>query len=423
MFLNKIFKRKKNKNTISGILHSEIISYNDAVTIIHDATKVCWDKPPAETYNEKKIFVNKRIKTGHESILEHGNIAMLISVSDEYSDCIAELTCSKAFRYLNSEIVRDIVHNEFVWNIMIGGSIRAYKHMIRNMRNRANPIYNQILNNLYTITPREFWTDLIEDEVVLDRFVDIMTTRDDVDEDIDTNTMNYDECYRVKSTNESKIEFVNVDDLYTLYSKVQKYGFDRNDCLDMCTITIKFKEMSRVITQQLIRHRNAITQASGRYIDLSDKVKFNDPCDFKPDLNKNGHYIINLNGNDTVLTLQELGDMICGVYDQVKRAGIAKEDARGFLPQNAQCGDLYMTFTYRSLLKFLELRTHRSAQAEIRLYANIIYESLISILMESLNTTDIYKYLKPLYELNMNENYYDNIDEVIEEYEEETTNE
>ena len=416
-----LFKRqkKKVKLTFDNTTHAHTLLFNDAVSIIHDATKVCWDKPPADNYKDKKIFINKRIKTGHESILEHGNVAMFITINEKYIYDIIEVIGAPT-HYLNISTRFDEANKCFCF--IVGGSIRAYKHFIREMINRENVFYKLVINQLYECTVREFWTDLIDDGILKDRFAEMMVSDQefmDSHDDFDISKENYSEYHPIESKDPDKIEIVNIDDLNLIKDYAGYYKFTINDCLDMATVTIKFKHMSRVITQQLVRHRNAITQASGRYIDLSDKVVFNDPCNFKDTYNKDGHYIITINNVDFMVTLQELGDMLCGVYSQVKRAGIAKEDARGFLPQNAQCGDIYMTFTYRSLLKFLELRRHPSAQAEIRMYANIIYDSLFDTLVEKLCTIDLYKYLEPKYKLysDENTNYYSEIDEILEEKE------
>lgn len=79
------------------------------------------------------------------------------------------------------------------------------------------------------------------------------------------------------------------------------------------------------------------------------------------------------------MTLQELGDAMVGIYPQLvepadnnKDYALMKEDARAYLPSNTECRKIYMTFTYKSLNKFLQLRESPAAQAEIRMYAKSI---------------------------------------------------
>ena len=68
----------------------------------------------------------------------------------------------------------------------------------------------------------------------------------------------------------------------------------------------------------------------------------------------------------------EIGDKLMSIYPLLLSQGVKKEDARAFLPSNVNCGRLYMTFTISSLIKFLELRTDKHAQLEIRKYALVI---------------------------------------------------
>ena len=69
------------------------------------------------------------------------------------------------------------------------------------------------------------------------------------------------------------------------------------------------------------------------------------------------------------LPFDEIGDKLISIYSSLLSQGVKKEDARAFLPSNVNCGRLYMTFTISSLIKFLELRTDKHAQLEIRKYA------------------------------------------------------
>ena len=187
----------------------------------------------------------------------------------------------------------------------------------------------------------------------------------------------------------------------------------------MCTISIQFKEMSRIITQQLTRHRNGITQASGRYIDMGGEIEFNAPDLFKEKYKGQTFKIVVGAQEYTGITLDQIADLWLPVYKQLRDQGLDKEDARSYLLMNCQCGDVYMTFTYESLLQFLKLRTHTSAQAEIRIYANIIYDSLREILTKKLNVPveELYKFLEPVYKLEYSANIEEMTEEVISEEE------
>jgi len=54
-----------------------------------------------------------------------------------------------------------------------------------------------------------------------------------------------------------------------------------------------------------------------------------------------------------------------GLYDQLIKNGVCREQARGVLPQNL-CTEYYATCNLNNLLKFVDLRTHTGAQWEIQ---------------------------------------------------------
>lgn len=151
----------------------------------------------------------------------------------------------------------------------------------------------------------------------------------------------------------------------------------------MLSVTILFKNMSRTGTHQLVRHRNAITQESQRYVDYSEAC-FANPAKFKPDkYDPKEVYEITFGGSTANYTLDELGAEMQKIYTQLRNPSngstpLLKEDARGFLPGNIECKRLYMTFTYTTLLAFLHLRCDPAAQAEIRKYATEIQEFTMS---------------------------------------------
>ena len=77
------------------------------------------------------------------------------------------------------------------------------------------------------------------------------------------------------------------------------------------------------------------------------------------------------------MTLKEIGEAEINIYRDLTNKeknpdALLKEDARAFLPSNVRCKKIFMTFTFNSFLKFLELRQDSAAQAEIRTYANAI---------------------------------------------------
>lgn len=378
----------KNKINNKGFYYN-IIDVNNHVQLVHDACKICWDQP-AETDRQKQLeYIKKRIMIGHESILEHSNIIMYFTIQKETTAYDSFLEVMSLFKYLNiSEVVDDdIIH------LLIGGSIRAYKNIFRECKDLKNIIIRAIEETLYISSDKEYYTDLIDAGIMQERLFN--------------NTFDWVPCNPMAPCREM-IHIRNIDNYANVYNAL-KSVFSVDDILNVCSITILFKNMSRTATHQLVRHRNAITQESQRYVDYSN-AGFTVPYGIDHDRIFN----IKLGNESYGLTISELGDMLMKVYPQLREQGLFKEEARAFLPSNVQCKNLYMTFTFKSLIKFLDLRTDKSSQLEIREYANVIYEQFVEK-THSWNLGNIYKYLLPKYSLTENEYSYDNIDEVLEE--------
>lgn len=420
--LKKIFKKNKkeefkysNKEGIGTIIYE-----NDHVNIVHDACRICYNNYKENTYEDRIKYIAGKVKVGHESILEHSNIIVKLYLTKE---TYPELTkVISHCRYLNIKIKesKDVVI------VLIGGSIRGFKHVIRNMESFENTVFMTILNLMYEL-PYCYFEDMIQDEIFdrhkfknIDRRIELEMNG----EEIKTQRR-----YMGKKFSTEKFDIIGMDDISKVYKEFDEEEqslFNLDDILDLVSISILFKEVSRIISQQLTRHRAGITQLSQRYVDM-EGGKFLSPDMFKPEVyDKNKKYDILIEvdkktkeGIGQFLTLQEIGDMVNTIYPQLIRQGLLKEDARAYLTNNTVTS-LYMTFTFKNFIKFLELRTHKSAQAEIRLLAieleKIFKEANIDILGE-----DIYAYLLPRYtriSLELDTMGEELIDEIIEEKEE-----
>jgi thymidylate synthase (FAD) len=147
-------------------------------------------------------------------------------------------------------------------------------------------------------------------------------------------------------------------------------GFYINILYKIIPVAVVFRNMSRTATHQLVRHRNAITQESQRYVS-AENASFTIPV---PDYTDDKEYTVDIFGKKTTVPLTVLATQLIKIYEQLRKQGLKKEEARAFLPANVNCGRLYMTFTLDSMLAFLNLRTDPHAQFEIRKYAEAIKE-------------------------------------------------
>ena len=440
-----IFKKKRkakkdlfekgnfNMNNIDVLEEHEflvsLVYKNYSVGTIYPACASCYgiSEDKNKEYEKRLGFIGRRVKALHTSILEHSNVVIQVFiplkniqgdlfnvVKRNNSHIKSELTdystsdqdimslvseVRDVCRYLT--IVTDTIKDENdtpVLRMTIGGSVRGFRYIFENIENRKNKLFISIFNVLKLVVEPEFFIDFINDGVMEDyNTIDIDTT---LIENVPQMVLN-----NIKT---EKIDFINMDDLDTI-SKLTT--LEKDKCFDFVSITVNFKNMSRVITQQVTRHRNGITQESQRYVNYSGS-SVNGPYLFKDKYDKDHIYETPI-GN---LTFDELGDLMVKVYESLIQQKVDKEDARGYLPLNVQCGKLFMTFTLRTLFMFLNLRLDTHAQSEVRGYANIISDTS-NIYAESLGIDDMQDaskyYSLPKYKREQEQDLYLDIDEEV----------
>lgn len=383
MGLKSLFaKRYKYEETNVNVSYNpiEVIYYNDAVSIIEKCCRCCTNSEPAEEYDKKCSYIEKRVSDKHDSILEHSNIVLTVPKS-RYED-LPELI--PGLRYIN--VVKD--QN----GLFLAGSVRAFKYFITHT-DRDNRTVQDILTSLENCIPRCLVKDITSSSFGLSEFdfpeyvgkcnVGLEFT-DDTTNDYEEYT---DPIPVIRDPDEPElIEIVNFDDVSKAtidYEKVYPNAMQDDllpeisnagpfDLLKLGTITVCFKGMSRAATHQLVRHRNAITQESQRYVDVSKNPMYT------PDKEqyKFKKYTVNINNHNITTDLRGLNSILSKVYPQLLKQGVAKEDARGFLPTNSTCGKIYITFTWENLMSFFKLRRDKAAQLEIRKYADALYDSV-----------------------------------------------
>ena len=122
--------------------------------------------------------------------------------------------------------------------------------------------------------------------------------------------------------------------------------------LEHAYITIKLKNVSRVLTHQLVRHRLcSYSQASQRYVN-EENFSFVIP----PKIEKNKE------AKDVFIKIME---EIRETYKSLLDTNIPKEDARYVLP-NATHTEIVFSCNFRELRHILKLRGSPHAQWEIR---------------------------------------------------------
>ena len=407
-----------------------LVYMSPIVETIYPACASCYGiSEEKNTTTEERIgYIGKRVKSHHTSILEHSNIVMQIHIAlDPHKSNYAYDYITNEKSKVTSQIIdpgytdknilkalseiRDIcryltIHTDTITDkydnpmlrLTIGGSIRGYRYIFENIKNRQNKLFVSMFTVLKSVVPKEFFIDFINDNVMDDYFTMEITkelSKNIIQKGLNTKTTDI-------------LDIINMDDLNNISELT---GLSKEDCFDFVSITVDFKNMSRVITQQLTRHRNGITQESQRYVDYSD-ASFNSPAKFKDKYSESTVYHTPIGDYN----LSELGYTIASIYRYLVDQGVEKEDARGYLPQNIQSGKVFMTFTLRTLFAFFNLRLDPHAQAEIRIYAEQLAE-YTEIYAKQLDIDDMYLassvYSAPLYLRDQNNDLYNDIDEEV----------
>lgn len=370
--LKNTFKGKKKEESIrTGHIETAIVGMNRAIDIVAEACACCWDKQIPDDYEGRADYVGRRTKTGHTSILEHSNFVTYLKINETYTeDLINYLSWN---RYLHHKLYKNSVGD---WCMLLGGTYRGFSDIYLNTDDLNNAVLKAVASLLYTYAPSAAFVDICNYGLMdKTRFYDAEPDA----ENIPILT----KFYHEPVADNQMFTVLGLDDVQTLYTSLHRIDAEfaesltTGDLLEFVTVTVLFKNMSRTCTHQLVRHRNGITQESQRYVDYTES-SFASPTEFKPGkYDENHKYNIRFGPSSNLsMTLAEIGQAMCNIYGMLsnpvitgKEHALLREDARAFLPGNVKCRKIYMTFTYRMLFKFLQLREAKGAQAEIRLYA------------------------------------------------------
>lgn len=362
-------------------IRSEIIAASDSSYLVSAAARICVGMEPVNEYEARIKHVERIMSRKHESTLEHTNIIILIRFDRSYDRYVVDN--AGAFKYLNCHST----YHDGMTNLVIGGSIRGYKNFFRALDlGMENPVADEIKTCLYSCTEKVFYSDLIADQIMDETLFPIaVNPMENIKVRLEsigaTETENGDVLAYGEPGDHALVHDKFADVLATehrtfdyIYDKLSEYGFTKYDVMDLAVVTVIFKHISRPISMQINRHRNAISQESQRYVDYS-QAAFVDPMKYIEEYDSNHRYAITLFGSSIELTSEELGNQLCDIYHQLLTQGMRKEEARSFLPSNV-CTKLMMTFTYRNLYHFFSMREDKAAQPEVQAVAKSLHEAM-----------------------------------------------
>ena len=132
--------------------------------------------------------------------------------------------------------------------------------------------------------------------------------------------------------------------------------------LEHCCFTFSIEGISRACSHQLVRHRIAsYSQQSQRYVD-GNKFGYVIPPEIESNPNRKMAY-------------EKWMKLTMEMYNSFMDCGVKKEDARYILP-NATTTNIVVTMNARELLHFIELRSSKRSQWEIRELAQEMLKQL-----------------------------------------------
>lgn len=130
------------------------------------------------------------------------------------------------------------------------------------------------------------------------------------------------------------------------------------------------------VAREWFRHRvGSFNEFSGRYAEMSPVAYMPSPEMIRSQVGKPGAYVFEQMPESEGIEAQvHISDAYTQCFDSYRRLlemGVAKEVARIVLPVGIYT-EFFWSVNARSLMNFLSLRTHQTAMAEIRDYANAV---------------------------------------------------
>lgn len=137
-------------------------------------------------------------------------------------------------------------------------------------------------------------------------------------------------------------------------------------CIEHATVTFAMMNVSRVVTHELVRHRQgaAYSQLSGRYVRLDEIIMADLPSCFKNDA-----YATDL-VTQAVLSTENYMQTLAAYFELDKSTDFAfKKEVTSAIRRivgNGQANHIIATFNHRAIRHILEMRTSVHAEEEIR---------------------------------------------------------
>ena len=252
---------------------------NNAVDLVYRAAKTCVRGELKSDFELRKKTIMNSVGMGHESLLEHTNLILCFQLSKtelikNFTDYIDFVETLKYLNFRTYEVTDDKII------LVLGGSIRGYKHIFRNIKHQENTFLQAVKGELYGNCIKEFFMDFVKDGIMDEELFSSYTVGDRQSLVVMRGDV---EIVDSENLHKGKIEILSYDSLYNIQERiltVTDYVVPFVDLLNFATISIKFSDISRTASHQIVRHRAAISQESQRYVNY-DFANFINPIEEK----------------------------------------------------------------------------------------------------------------------------------------------
>lgn len=152
--------------------------------------------------------------------------------------------------------------------------------------------------------------------------------------------------------------------------------------LEMASVTMEITT-TRDIARQILRHRSfAFQEFSQRYADPTKDLGFVINREARLQDNKNRQNSIESDNLELTMDFaqaqQTMVNLALRKYEWAIEQGIAKEQARVFLPEGLTVSRMYIAGTLRSWIHYCELRMGNGTQKEHKLVAESAWKELLT---------------------------------------------
>ena len=356
------------------------------------AGRTCYHKEENADEGTWKRYIHARVKSGHESVIEHNSVAIMFQVDPVMKNILMQLA---AYVAKNNNLLRTVFNYEGN-SVIICGNLRSFRDFIKNAT-------DSLQRDVHAYTLAEIWYYYIYAAFIF------LTNDDYIKEEDGSKTPIFGENLKMKSrpftwtmvhAEGTPVKVVRTNELINAYSGhgmslgiigydttsdledllVDKWNFEpgvqnihqaeslKQAVMNMGRISYRVK-IPRIISQQDTRHRiGAISQQSQRYVN-ADNAEFYYPVP-----------------EDTLIedcTLHEYYERTIRAYDSLMGMGEKKEAARFVLPGGIMT-EYVMTKPFYTLPHYFYERCSQGAQIEIRTIA----QALRSFVVENVSKED-----------------------------------